>query len=90
MALQQLEPVGRLPLPIRLGIDHGAGGGEQAALTLWREAGIRVLPGGYLSRPVSHGLGEGDPGAAYLRLALVATMAETEEGLARVRDHLAA
>lgn len=64
------------------------GDGEAAALKLWREAGVRALPGGYLSRPVSHGLGTGDPGAAYLRLALVATMDETEEGLARVRDHL--
>ncbi len=40
------------------------GGGEAAALRLWREAGVRALPGAYLSRPVSSAFGGGDPGRA--------------------------
>ena len=42
--------------------------GEAAALKLWRETGVRVLPGAYLSREV-----DGDnPGKGYIRVALVA------------------
>lgn len=44
------------------------GDAETAALRLWEEGGVRVLPGAYLSRPVA---GEPDPGAAYIRVALV-------------------
>lgn len=42
--------------------------GERAALALWQEAGIRVLPGGYLSRENAAGI---NPGAAYIRVAMV-------------------
>jgi len=64
------------------------GDGEAAALALWREAGVRALPGAYLSRPAPDWLGGGDPGAAYLRLALVAPAAEVARGLEAVRDVL--
>jgi aspartate/methionine/tyrosine aminotransferase len=60
------------------------GDGEAAALKLWREAGLRALPGAYLSRRTA----AGDPGAAYLRLALVAPADETRRGLAAVADIL--
>ena len=60
------------------------GDGEAAALRLWREAGIRTLPGKYLSRPTP----EGDPGAAYLRVALVAPAPETRRGLEAIRETL--
>jgi aspartate/methionine/tyrosine aminotransferase len=60
------------------------GDGEAAALRLWREAGVRALPGAYLSRPAPDWLGGGDPGAAYLRLALVAPTEEVRRGLAAV------
>jgi aspartate/methionine/tyrosine aminotransferase len=53
------------------------GDGEAAALRLWREAGVRALPGAYLSRPTP----QGDPGRAYLRVALVADAARTQAGL---------
>ncbi len=53
------------------------GDGEAAALRLWREAGVRALPGAYLSRPTP----QGDPGAAYLRVALVAPAAQVRRGL---------
>lgn len=58
--------------------------GEAAALKLWRETGVRVLPGAYLSREVN-----GDnPGKEYIRVALVAPRDETRRGLTRLRDCL--
>jgi aspartate/methionine/tyrosine aminotransferase len=56
------------------------GDGEAAALKLWRAAGVRSLPGAYLSRDTA----QGDPGAAYLRLALVADADRTRRGLQAV------
>jgi aspartate/methionine/tyrosine aminotransferase len=44
------------------------GDGEAAARRLWAEAGLRVLPGAYLSRPAADG---SDPGGRYVRVALV-------------------
>ena len=58
--------------------------GEAAALRLWRETGVRVLPGAYLSRDVA---GQ-NPGRDYIRVALVAPRDETERGLTRLRDCL--
>ncbi|MDG1280898.1 MAG: aminotransferase class I/II-fold pyridoxal phosphate-dependent enzyme [Pseudorhodobacter sp.] len=58
--------------------------GEEAALKLWRETGVRVLPGAYLSRDVA---GE-NPGAGYIRVALVAPKDETQRGLSLLRDCL--
>lgn len=55
--------------------------GEAAALKLWRETGIRVLPGAYLGREVA---GE-NPGTGYLRVALVAPADEMAQGLTRLR-----
>jgi N-succinyldiaminopimelate aminotransferase len=57
------------------------GDGEAAALKLWREAGVRVLPGGYLGRPDAEGR---NPGAAFLRIALVHDAATTDAALDRV------
>ncbi|WBL32932.1 aminotransferase class I/II-fold pyridoxal phosphate-dependent enzyme [Sinirhodobacter sp. HNIBRBA609] len=58
--------------------------GEEAALKLWRETGVRVLPGAYLSREV-----EGfNPGKGYIRVALVAPKEETRRGLIKLRDCL--
>jgi N-succinyldiaminopimelate aminotransferase len=53
-----------------------AGGSEAAALKLFREAGVRVLPGRYIARDQADG---SNPGADYIRVAMVqdhATMAE--------------
>ncbi|EKE44272.1 aminotransferase, classes I and II [Oceaniovalibus guishaninsula JLT2003] len=58
--------------------------GEAAALRLWRETGVRVLPGAYLSREA----GGGNPGAGYIRVALVTDEDETERGLTRLRNCL--
>ncbi len=65
------------------------GDGEEAALRLWRAAGVRSLPGAYLSRPVPPELGGGDPGTEYLRLALVAPADQVRQGLEAVRSVLA-
>jgi len=64
------------------------GDGEAAALRLWREAGVKALPGAYLSRPAPDWLGGGDPGAEYLRVALVAPAADVRRGLAAVAEIL--
>ena len=58
--------------------------GEGAALKLWKETGVRVLPGAYLSRDTE----AGNPGKGFLRVALVASREETERGLTRIRDCL--
>ncbi len=58
--------------------------GEAAALKLWRETGIRALPGAYLAREAG-GL---NPGEKYLRVALVAPKEQTEAALIRLRQCL--
>ncbi len=58
--------------------------GETAALKLWRETGVRVLPGAYLSREV----GGQNPGKQYIRAAMVAPKDEMAQGLTRLRDCL--
>jgi len=57
------------------------GDGEAAALKLWREAGVRVVPGAYMCEPDAEGV---NPGARYIRVALVYDAAVTEDGLNRI------
>jgi aspartate/methionine/tyrosine aminotransferase len=65
------------------------GDGEAATVRLWREAGVKALPGKYLSRRTGPEGGGVDPGEAYIRLALVAPEAEVRRGLEAVRRILA-
>ena len=58
--------------------------GEAAALTLWRETGVRVLPGAYLGRETE----AGNPGQGYIRVALVAPKDDVNRGLTALRDCL--
>lgn len=58
------------------------GDGEAAALKLWRETGVRVLPGGYLARDVDGT----NPGQRYIRVAMVADEPDLESGLEKLRD----
>ena len=58
--------------------------GEAAALRLWRETGLRVLPGAYLSRDAD---GE-NPGCGFVRVAMVAPIDELEVALRRLRAAL--
>lgn len=61
------------------------GGDEAAAIKLYREAGVRVIPGSYLARPQDDG---SNPGAGYIRLALVADSETTAEALHRLVETL--
>jgi len=58
------------------------GDGEQAALRLWRDAAIRVLPGGYTARAANAGV---NPGSEYIRLAIVHDEATLDAAFARIR-----
>ncbi len=57
------------------------GGGENAALTLWKRFGVKVIPGAYLARTGADGT---NPGAPYVRVALVHDAATIGEALERV------
>jgi succinyldiaminopimelate transaminase len=56
------------------------GDGVEAATRLWREGGVRVLPGVYLARDTA----EGNPGKSFIRVALVNDFATTNEALDRI------
>lgn len=58
--------------------------GVSATVKLWRDTGVKVLPGEYLSRDV----GGDNPGKGYIRVALVAPKEETQRGLLQLRDCL--
>jgi aspartate/methionine/tyrosine aminotransferase len=60
------------------------GDGERAASRLWREAAIRTLPGAYIAR----GRGGDNPGARYIRVALVHDDATVAAGMDRLRQVL--
>ena len=55
--------------------------GEAAALKLWQETGVRVLPGAYLAQGAA---GE-NPGTGYIRVALVTSAEETRVALTALR-----
>ena len=61
------------------------GDGEAAARALWSEAGIKVLPGGYLTKPSADGSNFGKP---YVRVALVQELEATEIALTRMSQVL--
>ncbi|WP_207484834.1 aminotransferase class I/II-fold pyridoxal phosphate-dependent enzyme [Arenibaculum pallidiluteum] len=61
------------------------GDGEQAALRLWQEAGVKVLPGAYLTRPGPDGTNAGVP---YIRVALVHDAEVVGEACARIAQAL--
>lgn len=64
------------------------GDGEAFARRAWREAGLRVLPGRYLC-PEEEGADPADnPGAPYIRVALVHEPAVTEKALDRLAEML--
>ncbi len=57
------------------------GGSEMVTKKLWAEAGVRVVPGGYLAREQADG---SNPGADYIRVAMVHDKAVTAEALHRL------
>ena len=65
------------------------GDGEAAALRLWREAGIRVLPGAYMGRETEPGKKQSNPGFPYIRVALVSDLSTISATLERMGEILA-
>lgn len=65
-----------------LPVPEGIANGEEACLKLWREVGVKVLPGAYLARDTA----DGNPGDHFIRAALVAPLDQVEAGLTRLRD----
>lgn len=57
------------------------GGSEAVTRRLWQEAGVRVVPGRYLAREQADGF---NPGADYIRVAMVQDKAATAEALHRL------
>jgi aspartate/methionine/tyrosine aminotransferase len=57
------------------------GGDEAAALRLWRDAGLRVVPGRYLAQPQADG---SNPGEGFIRVAMVHDHDTTAEALHRL------
>jgi N-succinyldiaminopimelate aminotransferase len=65
-----------------LWLDVSARGGDEAVtLRLWREAGLRVVPGRYLARDQADG---SNPGLGYIRVAMVHDRDTTAKALQRL------
>jgi aspartate/methionine/tyrosine aminotransferase len=62
------------------------GGDEAAAVRLWREGGLKVVPGTYVGAPDATGR---NPGEGYLRVALVHDRATASDVLRRIAGVLA-
>lgn len=61
------------------------GGDEATTVRLYRDAGVRVIPGSYLAREQNDG---SNPGAGYIRLALVSDSESTAEAMHRLVETL--
>jgi aspartate/methionine/tyrosine aminotransferase len=69
-----------------LWLDVSAYGRDDAVtLKLWQEAGLRVIPGSYLAREQADGT---NPGAGYIRVAIVQDRETTAEALHRLVETL--
>ncbi len=60
--------------------------GEETALRLWREQGVRVLPGAYMGREILAGKPQSNPGFSYIRVALVSDLSTIITALERVQE----
>jgi aspartate/methionine/tyrosine aminotransferase len=60
------------------------GDGEETALKLWRDAGVRTLPGAYMGRETEAGKSRTNPGFSYIRVALVNDLSTISAALERV------
>jgi aspartate/methionine/tyrosine aminotransferase len=61
------------------------GGDETATVKLFKDGGVRVVPGSYLARPQADG---SNPGAGYIRIAMVQDSETTAEALHRMVEVL--
>ena len=64
------------------------GDGEAAALKLWREGGIRTLPGAYMGREILTGKPQSNPGFSFIRVALVSDLSTIRTALQRMGEIL--
>jgi aspartate/methionine/tyrosine aminotransferase len=64
------------------------GNGEEMALKLWRDAGVRTLPGAYMGREIERGKPRTNPGFSYLRVALVNDLSTLLTALERMVEVL--
>ncbi len=64
------------------------GDGERAALKLWREGGVRTLPGAYMGREKESGKPRTNPGFPYIRVALVNDLSTIMKALERMVESL--
>jgi aspartate/methionine/tyrosine aminotransferase len=64
------------------------GNGAETALRLWREAGVRTLPGAYMGRESEPGKPRTNPGFSYLRVALVNDLSTISTALERMVEVL--
>jgi aspartate/methionine/tyrosine aminotransferase len=64
------------------------GNGEETALKLWRDAGVRTLPGAYMGREIERGKPRTNPGFPYLRVALVNDLSTILTALERMVEIL--
>ena len=63
------------------------GNGEEFALRLWREQGVRLLPGAYMGREINEGKTQLNPGFSYVRVALVSDLSTIMTALERVKKY---
>ena len=64
------------------------GNGEETTLKLWREQGVKVLPGAYMGREIEPGKNQSNPGFSYIRVALVSDLSTIMTALERVNEFL--
>jgi aspartate/methionine/tyrosine aminotransferase len=62
------------------------GGGRHATLTLWKDAGVKVVPGEFLAAEDATGV---NPGTDFIRVAMVHDLGTTREALERIVTTLA-
>jgi N-succinyldiaminopimelate aminotransferase len=64
------------------------GDGVAASQKLWREGGIRVLPGTYMGREITPGKTQSNPGFSYIRVALVSDLSTIRTSFERMGEIL--
>ena len=62
--------------------------GETVAIDLWKDFGVKVLPGAYLSNKNHEVFGGNNPGKQFIRVALVQKKNELEFGLNAISQYL--
>ena len=64
------------------------GNGEETTLGLWRQEGVKVLPGAYMGREINPGETQSNPGFSFIRIALVRDLSTIMTALERVKNFL--